>query len=97
MEVDAKSAKWFASVSGVTNYARQSHWNLSNTQKTPERGKFLMGKYEKSSRKYNFCATPVLFCLLLHLYFLGAFKALIAISVGVEYFCLNSLNPCLLQ
>lgn len=47
-------------------------------QKTPEPGKFSVGKYEKSSRKYNVCAAPVLSCLLLHLHFLGAFKVLAA-------------------
>lgn len=36
------------------NRARESHWNLSNTQKHLT-GRFLVGKYEKSSKKYNVC------------------------------------------
>lgn len=71
LEVHAKCANWFTSVSGVIMQEKVT--GIYQIHR-----KFLVGKYEKSSRRYNVCAAPVLSCMLLCLCFLGALKVLAA-------------------
>lgn len=60
------------------NHARESHWNLSNTQKHLTLENFWWENMKKAAgNTMCVCAAPVLSCLLLHLCFLSALKVLV--------------------
>lgn len=57
---------------------RESHWNLSNTQKHLTLENFWWENMKKAAGStMSVCAAPVQSCLLLDLYFLSALKVLV--------------------